>query len=110
MLFSYRIHGILFYVLNQVIALCSKPNHRKSCKFIQCFNKYKSDEDNSIKRIKIKMRGEFNLIHNFILNANFICCFITQLLIYDILKAFINFLYFINLYGYRNTKTQPNLT
>ena len=50
------------------------------------------------------MRGEFNLIHNFILNANFICYFIPQLLLYNTLKAFINFLYFINLNGYRNRK------
>jgi hypothetical protein len=55
-----------FCVLNQGLVLCSKPKRRKSCKFIQCLNKEKRDEDKSIKRIKIKMRGEFNLIHNLI--------------------------------------------
>lgn len=53
------------------------------------------------------MRGEFNLTHNFIRNANFICYFIPQHLRYEynIFKGFINFLYFVNLYGYRNTET-----
>jgi ribosomal protein S26 len=92
-------------VLNQAIALYSKPNHRKSCKFIQYLNKGKRDEDKSIKRIKIKIKVEFNLIHNFILNANFIRYFIPQHLMYNIFKLFINSLYFINLYGYRNTET-----
>jgi len=88
-----------------VIALCSIPNHRKSCKFIQCLNKEKRGENKGVRRIKIKIRGEFNLIHNFIRNVNFICYFIPQHSVYEynIFKGFINFLYFVNLYGYGNT-------
>ena len=58
-----------------------------------------------MKRINIKMRGEFTLIHNFILNAIFICYFIPKRLMCNIFKGFKNFLYLIILYGYRNTET-----
>jgi hypothetical protein len=46
---SHVVSVVFFYELNQVIALCSKPKHRKRCKFIQCLNKEKRDEDKVLK-------------------------------------------------------------
>jgi len=52
---SHVVSMVLFYVLYQVIAVCSIPNHIKSCKCIKCLNKENRDENEGIKRIKIKM-------------------------------------------------------